>query len=49
MEYLYPQLSKVILDAFYEVCRNLAVGYAEKVYERAFVYELKQKGLNVEI
>ncbi len=49
MEYLYPLLSKMILDAFYEVCRNLAVGYAEKVYERAFVYELKQKGLYVEI
>ena len=43
-----PELSKLIVDAFYEVCRNLSAGYAEKVYERALVYELRLRGLKVE-
>ena len=45
---IYPELSRQIVDAFYEVCRNLSAGYAEKVYERALVYELQQKGWKVE-
>lgn len=42
---LYPDLSKKIIDAFYEVCRNLSIGYSEKVYERALAYELKKAGV----
>ena len=48
MSILYPEISKLIVDAFYEVCRNLSVGYAEKVYEKALVYELQTLGLQVE-
>lgn len=44
---LYRDITDKIIEAFYEVCHNLAIGYAEKVYERAFVYELKQRGLLV--
>lgn len=45
---IYPDLSEKIINAFYEVCRNLSVGYSEKVYESAYVYELQQLGLKVE-
>lgn len=45
---LYPVESKKIIDAFYEVCRHLSIGYSEKVYEKAFVYELEQLGLKVD-
>ena len=45
---LYQELSDKIIASFYEVCRNLSVGYAEKVYERALVYELCQRGLKIE-
>ena len=45
---LYPVESKKIIDAFYEVCRHLGIGYSEKVYEKALVYELQQLGLKVE-
>ena len=48
MSILYPEISKLVIDAFYEVCRNLSVGYAEKVYEKALVYELQTLGLQVE-
>ncbi len=44
---LYRDITDKIIEAFYEVCHNLSIGYAEKVYERAFVYELKQRGLLV--
>ena len=44
---LYRDITDKIIEAFYEVCHNLAIWYAEKVYERAFVYELKQRGLLV--
>lgn len=45
---LYPVESKKIIDAFYEVCRHLSIGYSEKVYEKAFVYELHRFGMKVE-
>lgn len=46
--YIYPELSKIIIDAYFEVCRHLSVGYEEKVYERALAYELALRGLDVE-
>ena len=45
---LYPELSKDVLDAFYEVCRELEAGYAEKVYGKALAWELRQHGHKVE-
>ena len=36
---LYPELSKKIIDAFYEVCRNLAVG--DLVVDDTVIIELK--------
>ena len=45
---LYPELSKDVLDAFYEVCRGLEAGYAEKVYGKALAWELRQLGHKVE-
>lgn len=37
-----------VLDACYEVNRELGVGFAESVYENALALALKQKGLRVE-
>lgn len=45
---LYPKISSQVVDAFYEVCRNLNRGYAEKVYEKAYIYELRKLRLRVE-
>ena len=45
---LYPELSKDVIDAFYEVCRQLQVGYSENVYGKALSWELRQKGHKVE-
>ena len=45
---LYPELSKTVIDAFYEVCKALPSGMLEEVYQRALVVELKQQGKNVE-
>ena len=45
---LYPELSKTVIDAFYEVCKALPSGMLEEVYQRALVVELKQQGKKVE-
>lgn len=37
-----------IRGAIYEVYKNLGPGLLESVYEEALVYELEQRGLNVE-
>lgn len=34
---LYKELSKEILDAFYEVYHDLGYGFLEKVYQNAIV------------
>lgn len=45
---LYPEESHKILGAYFEVNRNLPKGLLESVYEKALVYELRQRGLHVE-
>ena len=41
-------LTEVIIGLAYEVHNELGFGFLEKVYENAFVLELKKKGLQVE-
>lgn len=43
--FLYKEESYKILGAFFEVNRNLQKGLLETVYEKALMYELKQRGL----
>lgn len=43
--FLYKEESYKILGAFFEVNRHLQKGLLEAVYEKALVYELRQKGL----
>ena len=42
------ELSYSIIGSCYEVYKELGYGFLEKVYENALVYELKNKGLEVE-
>lgn len=42
------ELSRVVIDAAFEVRRNLGVGLLESAYEMALVYELRTKGIEVE-
>jgi GxxExxY protein len=44
---LYQRESELILNAFFEVNKYLTYGLTEKVYERALVYELRQRDLDV--
>lgn len=44
---LHEELSGKILQACFEVNKELGSGFLESVYERALVVALKQKGLNV--
>ena len=41
----FKELSYIITGACYEVSHELGVGFLEKVYEAALIYELKQRGL----
>ncbi|MDQ1334658.1 MAG: hypothetical protein QG552_1608 [Thermodesulfobacteriota bacterium] len=42
------EITEKIIGAAYRVSNNLGVGFLEKVYENALVYELKREGLKVE-
>ncbi len=42
---LHEELTKVIIDCFYRVYNQLGYGFLEKVYENAFVIELRKQGL----
>ena len=42
------ELSYSIIGSCYEVYKELGYGFLEKVYENALVYELRNKGLEVE-
>ena len=44
----YKQISYDITGAIYEVQHNLGPGLLEKCYEKALVWELKQRGLDAE-
>ncbi|MFM9950985.1 MAG: GxxExxY protein [Saprospiraceae bacterium] len=43
----HANLTQEILNAFYEVYRELGYGFLEKVYQNALVIELKERGLTV--
>ena len=45
-DFLHKELSQQIIGAFYDVYNTLGYGFLEKVYENAFLYELKIIGLN---
>ncbi len=44
--YLYSDISTVILKAYYNVYNTLGFGFLEKVYENAMMIELKKLGLS---
>jgi len=44
--YLYSDLSALILRAFYNVYNTLGYGFLEKVYENAMMIELNKIGLS---
>lgn len=43
---LYEDLTGKILEATFEVSREMGAGFLESVYERALLVALRQKGLN---
>jgi GxxExxY protein len=44
-EYLYPELSETIIGSAMAVMNELKPGLDEKIYERALVIELEERGL----
>ena len=48
MELIEKELSYKIRGAVFEVSRQLGAGFLEKVYERALMIELRNKGLKCE-
>jgi GxxExxY protein len=45
---IYEEISKHVINAFYAVYNKLGNGFLEKVYENAFVIELRKRGFKVE-
>ncbi len=43
----YEELTEKILEACFEVSRELGAGFLESVYEKALMVALKQKSLSV--
>jgi GxxExxY protein len=43
---LYQDLTETIIKCFYKVYNELGYGFLEKVYENAFLIELRNSGLN---
>lgn len=48
MSLKYQNITDVIIAAYFFVYNNLGYGFLEKVYENAFAYELRKRGLKVE-
>lgn len=48
MDYLYSDLTKEIIGAFYDVYNTLGFGFLEKAYENALAIELHSRGFPVE-
>ena len=44
---LHEDVTDKIIKAFYNVYNKLGYGFLEKVYENAFLIEIKKSGLNV--
>ncbi|NJO91536.1 MAG: GxxExxY protein, partial [Chloroflexia bacterium] len=45
LNYLYSDITSLIIKAFYNVYNTLGYGFLEKVYENAMMIELKKFGL----
>ncbi len=45
-DYLHSDLTKTIIQGYYQVYNTLVYGFLEKVYENALMIELKKSGLN---
>jgi GxxExxY protein len=45
--YIYREITELIIGCSYKVYKTLGAGFLEKVYENAMVIELKDKGLKV--
>lgn len=45
---LHREISKPILQVFYDVYNELGYGFLEKVYQNAMYFELKSQGYKVE-
>jgi GxxExxY protein len=43
----YSDLTGIIIDAFFQVHKELGYGFSEKVYENALTIVLREQGLNV--
>jgi GxxExxY protein len=44
---LYEERTELIIQAFYKVYNTLGYGFLEKVYQNAFLFELKKTGFDV--
>ncbi len=42
------EISEIVFDSGMKIHRTLGIGLYENVYEECLVYELKNRGLNVE-
>jgi GxxExxY protein len=47
MDYKHSELTREIINAFYQVYNTLGYGFLEKVYENALTYELRKRGFEV--
>jgi GxxExxY protein len=47
-KYKHVDLTRRIIEAFYEVYNELGFGFLETVYQNAFYFELKSRGFKVE-
>jgi GxxExxY protein len=48
MEYLYADITKIILQGFYTVCNALPFGLDNSIYRNTLAIELESLGLKVE-
>ena len=44
--YLYSDITELIIKAYYKVYNKLGYGFLEKVYEKAMLIELRKLGLS---
>jgi GxxExxY protein len=47
MSYKHSELTRTIINAFYQVYNTLGYGFLEKVYENALAHELSKRGHTV--
>lgn len=46
-DFLYPEITKTILDGLYEIHYTLGPGFLHKLYAQAALYELSQRALRI--